>query len=316
MFFVIAGYWGKVLRHTSMDICIDQVETFQSMPRDTFEVVALGSSHIWKDLDTSEMYRSYGIGAYNFGAYWQHLNTTELFLDQVLATQKPKVVIIETYKVNELLEDVDMDGEMYYTRGIRNSTQKISYLNRCFGTDVYRYISYMMPIFCWQKNWESVGEAGFRLNTNTQNLYETMGYNATPYTKENITPVELQSMDVMEQYDLSEDAIATLDHMVDMCRDNNVEVVFLMTPHGGEWNYDLAMKEYAKANDCAYYNLYEHVDEIGLDGETDYADGGHMNDNGARKVAIWLGKVLKEHYNLTDFRDMNETIWKQYVDGK
>lgn len=49
------------------------------MPENTIEVIGYGSSRMWRGLAPIEMYEAYGIGAYNYGCNWQHINTTELF---------------------------------------------------------------------------------------------------------------------------------------------------------------------------------------------------------------------------------------------
>ena len=83
-----------------------------------------------------EMYRKYGIGAYNYGCNWQYLNTTLLFLLDSLRTQTPKVVCIDTYCVGVIELDTDMDGQIYYTRAIKDFEGKREYLKQCFGTDL------------------------------------------------------------------------------------------------------------------------------------------------------------------------------------
>ena len=85
---------GHLVRPTDTDDEIKAIKTFHSMPENSIEVIAYGSSHAWKGLETMEMYREYGIGAYNYGCNWQHINTTSLFIHDSLRTQSPKVLLI------------------------------------------------------------------------------------------------------------------------------------------------------------------------------------------------------------------------------
>lgn len=72
----------------------------------------------------------------------------------------------------------------------------------------------------------------------------------------------------------------------------------------------LSMEEYVlDKNNCVYIDLYEKIEEIGLDGTTDFSDEGHLNTSGSNKVADYLGEYLIGHYELTDFRDYENNIW-------
>ena len=43
------------------------IKTFHELPENSIDVIAYGSSHTWKGLNTMKMYEDYGIGAYNYG---------------------------------------------------------------------------------------------------------------------------------------------------------------------------------------------------------------------------------------------------------
>lgn len=103
------------------------------MPEDSFEVIAYGSSHVWHCLDVMEMYEIYGIGAFNYGSNWERINTTALYLEDSFRTQSPKVVLIETFNVNRIRKNLDMNGEIYCTRELPESEAKQKYLQTCLG---------------------------------------------------------------------------------------------------------------------------------------------------------------------------------------
>ncbi|WP_092330989.1 hypothetical protein [Butyrivibrio sp. YAB3001] len=56
-------------------------------------------------------------------------------------------------------------------------------------------------------------------------------------------------------------------------------------------------------------DLFDYVDEMGIDTKTDFADKGHLNNDGAKKVSDFLGEYLVNHYELTDFRNVPDNIW-------
>ena len=103
---------GYLLRPVNTDIAISTIDTFHDMPENSFEVIGYGSSHMWRGMSAMELYNKYGIGAYNYGCNWQNINTTQLFLEDSLKTQSPKVALIETFNVDSLKHDTNIDGEI------------------------------------------------------------------------------------------------------------------------------------------------------------------------------------------------------------
>ena len=128
---------GHLTRPLGDDVAIANVENFHKLPENSIDVIVYGSSHAWRNVNADEMYDKYGIGAYNYAANWQHLDTTWLFVHDSLATQTPKVALIEGMHINSNEFDTDMDGEIYYTTPIPESKYKRAYLKMCFENHIW-----------------------------------------------------------------------------------------------------------------------------------------------------------------------------------
>ena len=92
---------------------------------------------------------------------------------------------------------------------------------------------------------------------------------------------------------------------VNTCRDNGIELLFLELPSQSSWNYKRhnAVKDYADKNSIPFLDLNIDRDKFGFDWKTDTRDGGnHLNNRGARKATLFIGKYLNENYLLTDHR--------------
>ena len=126
------------------------------MPENSFDVIACGSSHVYKGLNVNEMTERYGFSAYNYGCNWQFLNTTTLFFEDALRTQSPKVILIETFNVDKVHEDTDLNGEIYYTKGISDFKGKREYLAQCFGKNKDRYLSYYIPLLAFHETGQTL----------------------------------------------------------------------------------------------------------------------------------------------------------------
>lgn len=157
-------YAGRLLQPNFTVDAFHAIESFHSMPENSFDVIACGSSHVYKGLNVNEMTEKYGFSAYNYGCNWQFLNTTTLFFEDALRTQSPKVVLIETFNVDKVHEDTDLNGEIYYTKGISDFKGKREYLAQCFGKNKDRYLSYYIPLLAFHENWTNVNYYSFDWN--------------------------------------------------------------------------------------------------------------------------------------------------------
>ncbi len=300
-------YLGNVVRPIDTDIAIESVDTFHRLPNNSLEVIGYGSSHMWRGLDAIEMYEKYGIGAYNYGCNWQHMNTTALFVKDSLRTQSPKVILIETFNVNSILIDTDINGEIYYTRGISDFEGKRDYLKQCFQDNLEGYLSYYMPLCAFHDNWIDLKKASFRDPSKGIGFFDTMGY----MSSDAVCPITIGDPSTFDQKELSGYALEILDDLVQVCKERNIDIIFYTAPWEGEYEYGDAVEKYAEENGCKYFNMFELVEEVGLDGNTDFSDAGHLNDNGSVKVADYLGKYIVENYDVTDMRTVADNLWNR-----
>ena len=287
----LSNYLGYRLDPIYTQNSIDAIDAFHELPENSLDVIVYGSSHAWKGCDAAVMKENCGVEAYNYGCNWQALNTTLLFLEDSFRTQSPRIVLIDTFRVDNIKENADLDGEIYYTRRISSFEGKRKYLRQCFGHDIGKYINYYLPLTVFHENWTQITQENFQ-EPDLQEWKDRRGYNASSEVK----PFEIPDPAGFEQKELSERARKILDQMVEVSHENGAEVIFFTCPWAGEYCYSEAMEEYASAKDCVYLDLFQYMDEMGMDGETDLRDEGHLNDSGAAKVGTFLGDYITENY--------------------
>lgn len=299
---------GQIMRPLKTDVAVKNIDTFHALQEETVDVMILGSSHAWRGVDTMAMYEEYGIAAYNYANNWQHINTTSLFLKDAVLTQSPKVVVIDTVSACNYLENVDINGEVYYTTKISNKADKSTYLKQCFGDKVENYIKYYFPVTAFHDNWSNITKESLTYNTCEKDFNASMGY---MYTKK-ANPTTIKDYTKFTNMEFSEECIGSLDDIVQTCKDNNIELVFITLPWGTK-NYKFlgAMEKYAQENDCPYINMFENYEEVGINPATDYYDSQHLNYSGASKVGKFLGQYLKDNYELEDIRNDKDNPWEQ-----
>ena len=308
-------YLGKVLRPEYTDMSVVAVRTFHELPEDSVEVIIYGSSHAWRGVDSMEMYSGHGVGAYNYACNWQHINTTGLFVEDSLLTQSPKVALVECYRVGEIIEDCNPDGEIYYTRTLKNTEAKKRYLKKCFGDNKERLLAYYLPFAQFHYNWSELTRENFDFSyIDSGSLRKEMGAatGASDDSEESEAfTVEIPDWHEFWQQPLSDESTEELDRIVNACREKGTEVIFFVIPGmSGEYIYGDAMREYAKARGCTFLDFYDLYEEAQIDGKTDFADSEHLNAKGAAKLADYLGEYIVNNYEVTDFREIPENMWE------
>lgn len=305
-------YGGRILRQTSNDTLVLQVQTFHSLPEYSLDVIIYGSSRAWRNVNVMEMYEKYGIGAYNYGSSWQHFNTTALYFHDSLLTQTPKVAVIETSMVDKMLPDEGMEAEVLATAPITNTARKRAYLKECFGNDLDLYLAYYIPFISFHTNWTALTKSSFMENGSPKDFITYMGYHDLASVQEpQSVDVSLYDYTEFEQYELPQQSIEVLDDIIKTCHDHRIDVVFFTAPYRDEYHYSDAMEEYAREHGCIYLDMFEQMDEAGIDPSTDFWDTGHLNIDGASKMGDYIGGVIKENFLIRDMRLVEGNLWSQ-----
>ncbi len=292
----IAGifYMGRLLDPRETTDSMNSIRAFHSLEKNSVDVCFYGTSHVWKGCDVKAFEDAYGMSGYNYGGNWQAFNTTLLFMRDSFRTQTPRVAFVDTYTVQSKLVDVEMDGQIYYTHAISNFPGKKEFLNDCFGNNWKRYVTYYLPLVMFHDNWSELSEENFIAKKSVSDFANSRGYDDS----DDISPIDLAECKNGTQRTLSDTTLDILNTMVSLCQEKGTILIFYTCPYVGSYEYADAMTQYASDHDCDYINLIDYMDEMGLDGATDFRDSQHLNDSGAAKLSKYLGKYLLENHTI------------------
>ena len=300
---------GALLEPSSVIMCRANTRAFHRLPENSCDVIFYGSSISWRSIDPVQLYEDYGIGAYNYGANFQNLNTTALFFYDSIRTQKPKVAVFDLFRINRLTYRIPTNAEVYCTREIPGFSRKLEYLWAALGPHPLRYAIYMTPVFLFRDYWKDFRIVGYNAYHPPEDFLNTMGY-CNPEYYEGKKTVTIPDPSQTEQKSLQDNTKTLLDEIIQTCREQGIEPLFITIPNGDGFACDDAMREYAEEKGCPFLNLYSYMEEIGLDTENDFVDEVHMNVNGAAKLTAFLGDYLSEHYDLQDMKLSQDNLWE------
>jgi hypothetical protein len=269
---------------------------FYEEPANSVDVLFLGSSNVFCNVNPLLLFKEEGITAYDFASGAQRLEVSYFFLKEALKKQRLKAVIIDVLAISyqdDRRSEVDTHGAL---DNMPMSLAKMEVIKNMLKNDSRIY--YLLPITKYHNKWKELTSKDW-LNLYKERYYPFKGqlicYNIEPmvYGK---SLVELKEIPLCSKQ--------ALDNIVELCKKENIPLLFIKTPNTKLWcqQYsDLAAK-YAEEKGVPFIDYNAMMDDI-IDKNKDSFDGGyHLNDTGAIKLTRHLGKYLKEHYNLPDHR--------------
>lgn len=264
------------------------------------EVILIGDCEIYSNFSPLEMYEKQGITSYVRATPQQLIWQSYSILDETLTYETPKVVVLS---VNCMKYDKPV-SEAYNRLTIDRmkwSKQKIEIIQSSM-TEEESFLSYIFPLLRYHSRWEQLTEEDFNyIFKNKNNTYE--GY----LMKKEIKPVEtLPVKRNLTNYQFSDICYKYLDKITQLCKQKGIKLILVKAPSVYPYwydEYDKQIEEYAEKNEIKYINFLDNIEEIGIDFSKDTYDSGmHLNLTGARKLSAYFANILKNEYQLTDFR--------------
>ena len=279
------------------------------------DVLFIGDCEVYENFSPITLWEEYGITSYIRGSAQQLIWHSYYLLEDTLKYEKPDVVV---FSVLSMMYDTPQKEA--YNRmsidGIPLSTTKIN-LAKASMLPEEDLITYIIPLLRYHSRWNELSEEDFEYWFKKDQIAHN-GYLMRVDVKPAATFPKPRKL---ADYKFGEICYEYLDKMVKLCKDNDIELVLLkapsLYPHWYE-EWDAQMVDYAQQNDLKYINTLDHLDDMGLDFNTDTYDAGlHLNLSGAEKASVFLGNILKTEFNLTDKRqDENlKALWKEKADA-
>ena len=264
------------------------------------DVIFIGDCEVYANFTPMEMYREEGITAYVRGSSQQLIWQSYYILKETFEYETPKVVV---YNVNAMRYDEPV-SEAYNRLTIDQmkwSDEKVDII-RSSMTEEESFWSYVFPILRYHSRFDELTAEDFEY------LFKTKDntWNGHLINKE-VNPVgTLPAKRVQASYEFGDICWEYLDKIRTLCEKNGAELILIKAPSVYPYwydEYDAQIEDYAAEYGLCFYNFLDHVEEIGIDYQTDTYDGGlHMNLRGATKLSKFFAGILAENHGLEDHR--------------
>lgn len=278
------------------------VQAVNFLPENSIEVAVLGSSAGIRSFSPLELWKEYGITAYNISTEQQPLMGAYYILKDFLKRQNPKVVFIEAWEL------IGSSDEEFYRKSFDNLKLSLDKLEvakeQGKKENASSPLSYICTILQYHTNWKNLDKwqmSGF--DASEFPAYH-QGFVMNPYS----TPVDFAGWTDTGQ-DVARynpEGLKYLTMLVDLCKKNDIAVVLYKCPFNDNVGAHNAIKNFAESMGVPFidFHMQDIIAESGFDYLTGISDGQHNTTSGAEQITRYLGKYITEtdDYGLTDHR--------------
>lgn len=279
--------------------------SFYELEKNSTDVLFLGSSVIAAALDPFQLYEEYGISSYNLGVMQQPMIGTFFWMKEALKTQSPKLIVVEIKTAGRVSDKDEADSRKSYEymRWGKNKLQyALEYTNTNEQADIFEYL---FPLSLYHTRWSELSRDDYNFVLGEDKSY-TRGFATLTTRYENKeTYKEYNGIreDDKKQKDYNETNTKYLRRIIDLAKENNIELLFVKTPDSAwntyKHNYVVKITEKYKAS-FIDFNTKDKMKELDINFGRDGADSNHLNMDGAIKFTSYIGKYISEHYDFTE----------------
>ena len=278
------------------------VGNFRQLEENSLDVLFLGSSQLFRSVDTQRLYDAYGISAYNYGASGQSMSITPYYFKEALKTQSPKLVAVEVgciFNKNSELTEREIAWNYAPTPLTK---EKLASLEQVFGSKSKACLHAFFPLLVYHDRWRTLGEPD-----DGENGHD-IEYVFHPEHFSSLYPRGFVGLDIVNRleydYDRSDSALKeipeesrnAIESIAKECRERDIRLLFFKTP-APIWTRgeSRAVKQFMDAHTLDYIDLNAYAAEMALNENTDFSDEKHLNTSGAEKVTDFVAGMLPQY---------------------
>ncbi len=301
----------------------NEIHAFYSEPKDTIDVLYVGSSPLLRGVSPMVMWNEHGFTGYVRASALQAPAVSYGLLAESLKYQTPELVVLLCDNIFTEYDYAEREGDLRRgLDGMKMSKYKLDIIREVTEADERQsMLSYAFPLMRYHDRWKEIDWA----EEEPEPLLEHSFKKGNVYLRD-MNPQEYPE-GFMEPTGapapaFDEDAQSYFEKSIALCKEKDIPVLLLHLPKMS-WSYEQseAIEKFALEQGVDYLDLDKIVyrEQLGLDPQVDYYDQGHMNLTGTVKVSRWLGDWLDEQYDLPDHREDSaiseswNADWEEYA---
>lgn len=308
---------------------------YEFTKKNNVDVLLLGNSHLYTGINPKNLSSTLGVNSFILAAPGTNIADTYFGLKEALKRTDPKLVIIETYGINNFnpyeLQKGGLSDQFksFYTR--KDFLTKITSTPYLFKSDDYFY--------AWSntiRNHDFIFKDTSQLSKNKKLISKKSKKNNKLYLgryvrfQTGIDNTLIAKYDSLgspvkgDEYSTNEYTEDYVDKIVDLCRENDIELIFLTLPmyykHIDKyfvWNKKLSKIINKHPNKWLNMQLpYDTVSFSTICFENTYKINQHMTYNGSLIATYKLAEYIKSGMQVNLPNRKKETKWQRVFYGQ
>ena len=301
---------------------------FYAEEENSLDVVLVGASCIYRYWDVMKAWNDYGIASYNYSVSAMAAGSTISAIKEIQKTQNPQLIIFDTRKLVKRYYDEEV--QMPFRNAVDsmdynlNRLQAVEYYRKLNGLSVEDTVSSYIDLIEYHNNYAALSNpVNWKLwdNRTEESLDKEDFYKGFAIASKHMYLKDASARISDERRDLHPGAKQAYEDILRYCKENDINLLVVASPYKVKKNdirqYN-TMADIAEEYGFPFLDGNRYYEEMNLDFATDFYDSGHVNVLGAQKYTDFLGKYIKENYEIADRReDTSYTKWNEiYADYK
>lgn len=290
------------------------MQMFYKQEKNTVDVLCLGSSHTYTNINPAVLWDEYGIASYDLAGSNQPFWNSYYYFKEALKYQTPELVVLDVYRAIETQDYQDDARTAMNTFGLRYSKDWLENLEvSLFPTE--SYVDYLLRYPIYHSRYQELKERDFKRYNGDFNRENYKGFNLNCISTTEFGEFPNVS-GVTEVGEMTEKTEEYFKKIIELAQDHDIPLLLVSAPYIGGVEEDKMIYNQveliAKDYGVEFIDFNEHYTDIGLDLEKDFAEASHLNYYGNEKYTRYLGKHIVKHYEVTDRRgDERYDSWEK-----
>ena len=279
----------------------EKINGFFNEPAESMDLLCFGSSRMYCTMNPLSLHHETGLSAYVLATQQQPLPATYLYMKESLKTQRPKVLLLEA---SMSFYNIEAAGE----GAVRDCLDPLPWSET--KREIIRTLvpegeraSYYFPFLKYHQRWKELSAQDFDFSW-IKRRDPMRGCFAMDHPR----PVSCRqwSYDGVPEEPVPAESLELLRRMKALAAENGAQLVLLAAPYemvDEDLGYLKALHRFCGDEQIPFLDLNLIYDSIGLDGEQDFIDEGHLNLGGSVKATRLIGGWLQSECGLTPLAD-------------
>lgn len=312
-FTVVILHFARRLFMPKTNHGILQASAMYDQPHNSIDVVFMGSSHIYYNINTALLWEKYGMAAYDYGTAEQPLWITYHYLKELCKYQDPKLVVIDLYCPARFKDDHQYVYLRDSLQGMRFSPNKLIMFYESCAPD--KYEEYFPDFADYHQRYDKLTQEDWDyLFSSKEERASFKGF--TPYT--NVDPQEEPELTMRLSGGITIKSEIYLQKIIDFTAENDIKLFLIVCPYITTDDDELVynrIHEIADNYSIPFNSTNYFYSSMDLDFETDFNDPSHLNYDGSCKFTDYLGKEIKDNFDIPDRRGQaGYESWDKHVE--